>query len=86
MVSMGIGSGDGVWLDHLLVFMLDIVYIEGFSGIYLNLGFNRIGNWWFCWIWFIDGGPRGGGGGTDIECIVLFWSLKIKRISSLCYW
>jgi hypothetical protein len=45
MVSMGIGSGDGVWLDHLLVFMLDIVYIEGFSGIYLNLGFNRIGNW-----------------------------------------
>lgn len=44
------GFGWIIYSWFYFIFQNCFSYIEGFSGIYLNLEFDQIGYWWFSWI------------------------------------
>lgn len=48
------GFGWIIYSWFYFIFQNCFSYIEGFSGIYLNLEFDQIGYWWFSWIGYIE--------------------------------
>lgn len=80
IASMGFDSEFGFgWIIYSFYFLFQncFSYIEGFSGIYLNLEFDQIGYWWFSWIRYIE----------CIGFLLSCLSLKKDQIKTTCfYW